>query len=112
MNASSIPPLIEYLNNFAPSPFFVVSLFPYLFFLYWLNIVHLIPKYAQWGFRMTLFFVFITIVCAVIAQVRYGAELTDVDPLHGTAEAFLTLSDGLVVLGFALAKNKLVVKNS
>tara|TARA_Y100001968_G_scaffold319832_1_gene351925 strand:- start:310 stop:636 length:327 start_codon:yes stop_codon:yes gene_type:complete len=108
MNSSSISPLIEYLNNIDPSPFFVLSLFPYLLFLYWLGKVELIPKYAQWGFRLTLFFVFITIICAVIAQVKYGAELTDVDPLHGSAEAFLTLSDGLIVFGFlgVLTKKK------
>ena len=94
------PSWLQYLNAVDPSAFFVLSLIPYLIFLYWLNKVQLIPKYAQWGFRFTLVFVFITIICAVIAKIAYGGELTDVDPLHGIAEAFLTISDGLIVLGF------------
>ena len=33
----------------------------------------------------------------------YGRQLADVDPLHGGAEAFLTLSNLLVLLGFRRA---------
>ena len=43
----------------------------------------------------------ITIVAAVIAQVRFGDQLANVDPLHGGAESFLTISNLLVLLGFA-----------
>jgi hypothetical protein len=39
-----------------------------------------------------------------VAQVRYGKLLADVDGLHGGAEAFLTLSNLLVVLGFILCR--------
>ena len=53
------------------------------------------------GFQLTLLFVAVTIAAAVVAQVRFGRQLADVDPLHGGAEAFLTLSNALVVLGFA-----------
>ena len=88
------------LGQIDPSPFFVLSLVPYLFFLYWLAKVDIVPKLALWGFRLTLLFVLITIICAIFALVVYGGELTDVDALHGTAEAFLTLSDGFIVLGF------------
>ena len=42
-----------------------------------------------------------TIIFSIIALLKYGQELTDIDYLHGSAEAFLTLSDGLVVLGFS-----------
>ncbi len=97
---------LEFLAKIDPGPFFVFSLIPYLFFLYWLNKVSIIPKLAQWGFRCTLIFVLITIICAIIAKLIYGGELTDIDPLHGLAEAFLTLSDGLIVIGFLSLNNQ------
>jgi len=57
-----------------------------------------------------------TIVFAIIAQIYYGDELTNVDVLHGLAESFLTISDAFVVYGFVLMlqsfKNKTEVKNS
>ena len=52
------------------------------------------------GFRLTLLFVAMTIIFSVLAKLNFNKELTDVDYLHGSAEAFLALSDGLVVLGF------------
>ncbi len=84
-----------------PSPLFVISLFPYLVFLYWAKRSDKIPKISLLGFRLTLAFVAITIIFSIFAKVNYGKELTDIDFLHGSAEAFLALSDGLVVLGFA-----------
>ncbi len=104
--------LIQYLGQIDPSAFFVLSLLPYLFFLYWAQKSTFIPKIALWGFRLTLLFVFMTIVLAIVARVNYGAELTDIDPLHGTAEAFLTISDALVVVGFSRLDQHKVVKNS
>ena len=53
-----------------------------------------------------------TIVFAILADRFFGGELTDVDPLHGGAEAFLTLSDALVVVGFLRISQKRVVNNS
>ena len=44
----------------------------------------------------------VTIVAAVVAQQVYGRQLAYVDPLHGGAEAFLTLSNLVVLLGFRL----------
>ena len=41
-----------------------------------------------------------TIIFSIIAKLNYDSELTDIDHLHGLAESFLALSDGLVVLGF------------
>ena len=103
---------MNYLNSIDPSPFFVLSLIPYLAFLWWAQKSDSIPKVALWGFRLTLLFVLMTIALAIVAKVSYGAELTDVDYLHGTAEAFLTLSDALVVLGFAGLGKAEVVNNS
>ncbi|WP_320676803.1 DUF3593 domain-containing protein [Prochlorococcus sp. MIT 1300] len=103
---------MNYLNGIDPSPFFVLSLIPYLAFLWWAQKSDSIPKVALWGFRLTLLFVLMTIALAIVAKVSYGAELTDIDYLHGTAEAFLTLSDALVVLGFAGLGKAEVVNNS
>ncbi|MEB3156708.1 MAG: DUF3593 domain-containing protein [Cyanobacteriota bacterium] len=83
-----------------PGPFFVLSLIPYLAFLFWASRVRAFPRLALLGFQLTLLFVAVTIVASIVAQRRYGELLANVDGLHGGAEAFLTLSNLLVVLGF------------
>ena len=88
-------------ENIDPGPIFVISLFPYLIFLYWAQKSKSIPKTSLWGFRLTLLFVLVTIIFSIAAKLIYGLELTEVDQLHGSAEAFLAFSDALVVLGFA-----------
>ena len=100
------------LNNFDPSVFFVLSLFPYLFFLYWAKKCKSIPKISLWGFRLTLLFVLMTIVFAILSLKIYGDELTNVDTFHGAAESFLTLSDALIVWGFVQVLIKTEVNNS
>ena len=80
---------------------FAVSLFPYLLFLWWAKRSGRFPALALWGFGLTLVFVLITIGAALVAQLRYGAELANVDWLHGGAEAFLSLSNLVLLLGFA-----------
>nr|WP_254217035.1 DUF3593 domain-containing protein [Synechococcus sp. CCY 9618] len=91
---------LEQLGGVDPAPFFVLSLLPYLAFLWWAGRVRAFPRLALQGFRLTLLFVAVTIGAAVLAQVNYGRQLADVDPLHGGAEAFLTLSNLVVLLGF------------
>jgi hypothetical protein len=88
------------LGGVDPAPFFVLSLLPYLAFLWWAQKVRAFPRLALRGFQLTLLFVAVTIAAAVVAQVAYGRQLADVDPLHGGAEAFLTLSNLVVLLGF------------
>ena len=100
----SVP--FERLAAVDPSPFFVLSLLPYLAFLWWASKVEAFPKLALRGFQLTLVFVAVTIAAAIVAQVRFDALLANVDPLHGGAEAFLTLSNLLVMLGFALASSR------
>ncbi len=112
MNFDLFEDLITRLGQIDPSPFFVLSLFPYLVFLFWAQKSNSIPRIALWGFRLTLLFVLMTIIFAIIAKVLFDAELTDIDSLHGSAEAFLTLSDALVVLGFAGFGAKKLVNNS
>ena len=53
-----------------------------------------------------------TILLAIIALYKFGDELTNVDPLHGFAESFLTISDGLIAYGFFESFKKKEVKNS
>lgn len=88
------------LGGVDPAPFFVLSLLPYLAFLWWAQKVRAFPRLALRGFQLTLLFVAVTIVAAVVAQQAFGRQLADVDPLHGGAEAFLTLSNLVVLLGF------------
>ncbi len=82
---------------------FVLSLVPYLGFLWFLTRIKQMPRLALVGFYGTLVFVAVTIPTAIYAQVHYGKSLANVDFLHGGAEVFLTLSNILIVLGFRQA---------
>lgn len=96
--AEAVP--LSWLAGFDPGPLFVLSLVPYLAFLRWASRIRGFPRLALWGFRLTLLFVAVTIAASIVAKGRYGELLANVDGLHGGAEAFLTLSNLLVVLGF------------
>ena len=104
--------ILDSLGEIDPSPFFVLSLFPYIAFLFYAKKSNSIPLISLWGYRLTLLFVFMTIIFAVIAKLKYGEELTNIDPLHGAAEAFLTISDALVVFGFVRLLKPKEVNNS
>ena len=104
MTGSSVP--LTALAGIDPAPLFVLSLVPYLAFLWWASRVRAFPRLALLGFQLTLLFVAVTIVAAVVAQLHFGRQLADVDPLHGGAEAFLTLSNALVLLGFAVGRSQ------
>ena len=93
---------LDSIGEIDPSPFFVLSLIPYLIFLKYAGKSKSIPKLSLWGFRLTLVFVLMTIILAIIAKIYFDNELTNVDILHGLAELFLTISDGFVVYGFVL----------
>ena len=82
---------------------FALSLFPYLGFLWFLTKSRQTPRLALIGFYVLLVFVAVTIPAGIYAKQAYGAELADVDWLHGSAEFFLTISNILVVLGFRQA---------
>jgi len=104
MSAATAP--LAALAGIDPAPFFVLSLLPYLAFLWWAARVRAFPRLALVGFQLTLLFVAVTIVAAVVAELHFGRQLADVDPLHGGAEAFLTLSNALVLLGFAAGRSQ------
>jgi hypothetical protein len=82
---------------------FGLSLFPYLGFLWFITRSKQMPKLALYGFYGTLVFVAVTIPAGIYAQVHYGESLANVDWLHGSAEAFLTITNILIVLGFRQA---------
>ena len=107
---------LESIARVDPSPFFILSLIPYLVFLRYAGKTKSIPKISLLGFKLTLLFVFMTIVFAIISMIYFGEELTNVDVLHGLAESFLTISDALVVYGFVLmlqsARRETEVNNS
>ena len=90
---------IQQLATIDPSPLFALSLLPYLFFLFWAAKAKALHPLTQLGFRLTLLFVAVTIVAAIVALRVFDSELVGVDPLHGGAEAFLTLSNALIVAG-------------
>ena len=96
--------LLDALASVDPAPLFGLSLFPYLAFLWWSWRSGRMPRLALWGFAGTLLFVAVTIAAALMAESQYGRQLADVDPLHGGAEAFLTLSNVLVLVGFSRSR--------
>lgn len=51
------------------------------------------------GFYFLLVFVFATIPAGIYAKQVYGTSLANVDYLHGSAEALLTVTNLLIVLG-------------
>jgi hypothetical protein len=94
--------MIAWLDQLAgvdPSPLFALSLLPYLLFLRWLSRSRSVHPLSLLGFKLTLLFVAVTIAAAIVALKIFDGELVAVDPLHGGAEAFLTLSNALVVAG-------------
>jgi Protein of unknown function (DUF3593) len=93
--------LLQALAGIDPAPLFALSLLPYLAFLWFARRSRRFPPLALLGFALTLLFVAVTIGAALLAEGRYGRQLADVDLLHGGAEAFLTLSNLLVFLGFS-----------
>ena len=101
---------LDWLAGVDPAPLFALSLVPYLFFLWCARRVQGFPPLALKGFGLTLVFVAVTIGAALIAEGQFGAKLADVDPLHGGAESFLTLSNLLVAGGFAMAARETAVK--
>ena len=87
------------MDNFDPAPIFALSLFPYRIVLRKLGANGWFNRLSRVGFQLTLLFVSVTIVAAIIARLRFNSELVAIDPLHGGAEAFLTLSNALIVAG-------------
>jgi hypothetical protein len=93
-------PLLDGLAGVNPAPLFALSLIPYLAFLWWARQIRGMPPLAWRGFAFTLVFVAGTVVGSILAGSLHGERLADVDPLHGSAEVLLTVSNVMVLLGF------------
>ena len=91
---------------------FIISIIPYLIFLYYLYKNPNITKTIKIGFTLTLLFVLITIIFSVISLIIYNKSLVEIDSFHGFAEAFLTITDFIILLGFINLLKKIEVKNS
>jgi hypothetical protein len=104
LTLASISTFIDSINNrdaaeALAGPFFGASLFPYLAFLYFLDVdENETPKGVTIGFATCLLFVFLTIPAAIAAQVNYGVSLADCDWLHGSAESLLTMTNLVTVV--------------
>ena len=103
---------IEKLGSIDNTALFASSIVPYAIFLFYLYKIKVVNRLVKTGFTLTVFFVFITIVLAILSLIYYDKNLVDVDYLHGLAEFFLTLSDFVILLGFIRMLNKLEVNNS
>eukprot|EP00566_Odontella_aurita_P005565 CAMPEP_0113539248 /NCGR_PEP_ID=MMETSP0015_2-20120614/7813_1 /TAXON_ID=2838 /ORGANISM="Odontella" /LENGTH=573 /DNA_ID=CAMNT_0000438907 /DNA_START=53 /DNA_END=1774 /DNA_ORIENTATION=- /assembly_acc=CAM_ASM_000160 len=87
--------------------FFQASLLPYLAFLYFLSFRgNRTPSLGNFGWQFLLLFVLSTIPGGIISKSTYGVSLADCDWLHGSAEALLTATNVLIVLGFKEAMTK------
>ena len=91
---------------------FIISIIPYSIFLFYLYKNPNISKTIKLGFSFTLLFVLITIIFSVISLNVYDKSLVEIDSFHGLAEAFLTLTDLIILFGFVNLLKKIEVKNS
>lgn len=81
--------------------FFQASLLPYLTFLYFLSFRgNRTPNLGNFGWQYLLLFVLGTIPSGIVTKSVYGESLANCDWLHGGAEALLTITNVLIVLGF------------
>ena len=104
--------IIDKLSVIENNYIFVISIIPYSIFLYYLYKNPKINKTIKIGFTSTLLFVFITIIFSVISLTVYSKSLVEIDSFHGFAEAFLTITDFIILLGFINLLKKIEVKNS
>ena len=104
--------IIDKLSETDNNYIFIISIVPYSIFLYYLYKNPNISKTIKSGFSLTLLFVLITIIFSVISLTIYGKSLVEIDSFHGFAEAFLTITDFIILLGFINLLKKIEVKNS
>ena len=104
--------IFDKLSTIDNNYIFVMSIIPYSVFLFYLYKNPNINKTIKVGFSLTLFFVLVTIIFSLIALTVYEKSLVEIDSFHGFAEAFLTITDFIILLGFINLLRKIEVKNS
>tara|TARA_Y100000589_G_C26939631_1_gene541821 strand:+ start:263 stop:598 length:336 start_codon:yes stop_codon:yes gene_type:complete len=104
--------IIDKLSEFDNNIIFIISIIPYSIFLFYLFKNPNISKIIKIGFSLTLLFVLITIIFSIISLTIYNKSLVEIDLFHGFAEAFLTITDFIILLGFINLLKKIEVKNS
>ena len=104
--------IFDTLSSIDNTFIFIISIIPYSIFLFYLYKNPNISKTIKIGFTLTLLFVFITIIFSVISLTIYNKSLVEIDLFHGFAEAFLTITDFIILLGFINLLKKIEVKNS
>tara|TARA_Y100000589_G_C26598547_1_gene405341 strand:- start:17 stop:352 length:336 start_codon:yes stop_codon:yes gene_type:complete len=104
--------ILDKLSNVDNNFIFVISIIPYSIFLFYLYKNPNINRMIKIGFSLTLLFVLITIIFSLISLTIYNKSLVEIDSFHGLAEAFLTLTDFIILLGFIKLLKKIEVKNS
>ena len=104
--------VIDKLSEIDNSYIFIISIIPYSIFLFYLYKNPNIRKTIKIGFSLTLLFVLITIIFSIISLTVYDKSLVDIDSFHGIAEAFLTLTDFVILFGFINYLKEIEVKNS
>ena len=104
--------LMKELSSIDNTNIFIISIIPYSIFLFYLFKNKNLNKIIKTGFSLTLLFVLITIIFSIISLNFYEKSLVEIDILHGAAEAFLTLSDFVILFGFLNFLKENQVKNS
>ena len=103
---------LDYLSKKDNSIIFVLSIIPYSIFLFYLYKLKIINREIKLGFSLTLLFVLVTIIFSIFALKLYNKTLVEIDLYHGSAEAFLTLSDFVILFGLIKLLKNIEVKNS
>tara|TARA_Y100000589_G_scaffold218721_1_gene206396 strand:- start:16 stop:351 length:336 start_codon:yes stop_codon:yes gene_type:complete len=104
--------ILDKLSVIDNSFIFIISIVPYSIFLFYLYKNPNLSKTIKIGFSLTLLFVLITIIFSVISLTVYDKSLVEIDAFHGLAEAFLTITDFVILIGFINLLKRIEVKNS
>ena len=110
--SNSLKEIFDKLSLIDNNYIFIISIIPYSIFLFYLYKNPNINKTIKIGFSLTLVFVLITIIVSVISLTLYDKTLVEIDSLHGFAEAFLTITDFIILIGLINLLKKIEVKNS
>ena len=110
--SNSLKEIVDKLSIIDNNYIFIISIIPYSIFLFYLYKNPNLNKTIKIGFSLTLLFVLITIIFSVISLTIYDKSLVEIDSFHGFAEAFLTVTDFIILLGFINLLKKIEVNNS